>query len=85
MNEFWNDYISTIPGAYQVLAFAYLSLLLSWPLFLLMEKLSPVIPKTPRSNYWLNWRITLSNLLLAPVFSALIILATVQLLSLIHI
>lgn len=77
MIEFWNEYLGSIPGTYQALAFAYLSLVLSWPLFLLLEKITPVIKNTPRANYWLNWRITASNLLLAPVFSALITLLTV--------
>jgi sterol desaturase/sphingolipid hydroxylase (fatty acid hydroxylase superfamily) len=79
--EFWTEYLTKTPEVYTVQFFAYLSLLVTWPLFLLMEKLSPVQGGTPRANYWLNWRITLSNLLLAPVFSTLVILFTAYIAS----
>jgi sterol desaturase/sphingolipid hydroxylase (fatty acid hydroxylase superfamily) len=65
-------------GAFTLLFFAYLSLLCTWPLFLWMEKRWPAVPDTPRSNYWFNWQITLSNLFLAPVFAALVTLFTLS-------
>jgi sterol desaturase/sphingolipid hydroxylase (fatty acid hydroxylase superfamily) len=76
MHEFWTEYLSKVPEVSTVQFFAYLSLLLSWPGFLLLEKFKPVQPHTPRSNYSLNWRITLSNLLLAPVFSTFVLIFT---------
>lgn len=81
MLQFWTEYLAKTPEVYTVQFFAYLSLLLSWPLFLLLEKLTPVQAGTPRANYWLNWRITLSNLLLAPLFSTLVILFTAYIAS----
>jgi sterol desaturase/sphingolipid hydroxylase (fatty acid hydroxylase superfamily) len=77
MQELWSTYLTQASGAFIVLFLAYLSLLLSWPLFLWLERKMPVQPHTPRSNYWLNWRITFSNLLLAPGFAALVTLFTV--------
>ncbi len=77
MQELWSTYLTQASGAFIVLLLAYLSLLLSWPLFLWMERKMPVQPDTPRANYWLNWRITCSNLLLAPGFAALVTLFTV--------
>lgn len=79
MQALWTEYYELLTGTFVVLFFAYLSLLLSWPLFLLLEKITPVIRGTPRSNYLLNWKITCSNLLLAPAFNAFIILATIAL------
>jgi sterol desaturase/sphingolipid hydroxylase (fatty acid hydroxylase superfamily) len=76
MLELWNLYATQATGAFIVLFLAYLSLLLSWPLFLWMEKVTPVQPHTPRSNYLLNWKITFSNLILAPGFAALVVLFT---------
>lgn len=81
MLELWNHYNELLTGTFVVLLFAYLSLLFSWPLFLLLEKLNPVIPDTPRENYILNWKITASNLLLAPAFNALVILLTIALVN----
>jgi sterol desaturase/sphingolipid hydroxylase (fatty acid hydroxylase superfamily) len=75
------EYLDKLPEVYTVQSFAYLSLLLSWPLFLLLEKLKPVIRHTPRSNYWLNWRITASNLVLAPIFSSMVIVFTAYIVS----
>jgi sterol desaturase/sphingolipid hydroxylase (fatty acid hydroxylase superfamily) len=77
MQEFLNEYSVQVPGAFIALLAGYLSLLLSWPLFLWLEKLTPVRPGTPRANYWLNWRITFSNLLLAPAFAGLVVVSTV--------
>ena len=82
MHEFWVDYLELATGAFALLFVAYLSLLLSWPLFLWMEKKSPVQKSTPRSNYILNWKITCSNLLLAPAFAALTVISTLYLVSL---
>ena len=76
VQEFWNEYLNKAPQVYTVLFFAYGSLVLSWPFFLLLEKRTPVIPDTPRSNFWLNWKITFSNLLLAPIFSAGVVIFT---------
>ena len=81
MQEFWTEYLELIVGSASILLVAYLSLLVIWPLFLLLEKLTPVQPNTPRSNYTLNWKITLSNLLLAPTFVAFVLITTVYLVS----
>ncbi|NND66630.1 MAG: sterol desaturase family protein [Halioglobus sp.] len=77
MQEFWSTYTTTLNGTVLMLGAGYTSLLLSWPLFLLLERLMPVIRAVPRSNYWLNWRITWSNLVLAPAFAALVVVLTV--------
>ena len=79
MAALWADYLAKVPQVYVVLFYAYMSLVVSWPLFLLLEKLTPVVPHTPRSNFWLNWRITASNLVLSPLLSSLVIAATAAL------
>ena len=76
MQELWTEYYELLAGTSFVLFLAYFSLLLSWPFFLLLEKITPVNRHTPRSNFFFNWKITGSNLLLAPVFNALVILLT---------
>ena len=81
MQEFWSDYIELVTGTFTVLVFAYLSLLFTWPTFLLLEKLKPVKKYTSRSNYTLNWKITCSNLLLAPPFAAIVLLFGVSLVN----
>lgn len=77
MQSLWTEYHTLLEGTFFVLALAYLSLLLSWPVFLLLEKLTPVNRGTPRNNFLFNWKITVSNLLLAPAFNAFIILLTI--------
>lgn len=77
MQEFLDQYWTQASGAFVLLLVAYLSLLLSWPGFLWLEKITPAQKGTPRANYVLNWKITFSNLLLAPFFVALIVLLTV--------
>lgn len=78
MQAVWSEYTTLAAGAFALLLFAYASLLLSWPVFLWMERKLPVQKGTPRANYWLNWRITFSNLLLAPGCAALVTLFTLH-------
>lgn len=82
MQEFWSEYLELATGSTIVLFLAYMSLLLTWPGFLWLEKVTPVQNHTPRSNYTLNWKITFSNLLLSPAFLALSVLFTASLISL---
>lgn len=77
MQAFWSTYATQLSGTFFMLLAGYTSLLLSWPLFLLLERLLPVNRTVPGSNYWLNWRITWSNLVLAPGFAALVVVFTV--------
>ncbi|MDX1735370.1 MAG: sterol desaturase family protein [Halioglobus sp.] len=65
-----------LSGAATGLFLGYLSLLLSWPLFLLLEKLTPARPGVPRENYRFNWLVTFSNAILAPTFAALVAMFT---------
>lgn len=78
MPSFFTELFDQASGTFVLLFFAYSSLLVTWPFFLLLEKITPVQKNTPRSNYLLNWRITLSNLFLAPTFAALIALFTIS-------
>lgn len=77
MQEIWIAYLNHVPEQYMMLLYAGLSLLLTWPGFLLLEKLTPVNKHTPRANYWLNWKITFSSLLLGPLFSTVVVMLTV--------
>ena len=78
MQELLAEYSTLASGAFVIILVAHLSLLIFWPLFLLLEKTSPAGAPPPRSNYWLNWKITAGNVALAPGFSALIVLLTVS-------
>jgi sterol desaturase/sphingolipid hydroxylase (fatty acid hydroxylase superfamily) len=78
MQELSTEYATLASGAFVVILLAHLSLLITWPFFLLIEKLAPVRERPPNSNYWLNWKVTFSNVLLAPVFAALIALFTIS-------
>lgn len=71
MQEFWTGFLKQIPEAITLLLYAYGLLVVTWPVLLLLEKLTPVNAHTPRSNYLFNWKIVLSNLLLTPLFYAL--------------
>jgi sterol desaturase/sphingolipid hydroxylase (fatty acid hydroxylase superfamily) len=81
VQELWTEFFELLTGTFAILFLAYLSLLLSWPFFLILEKITPAQKGTPRSNYLLNWKITCSNLLLAPAFNALIVLSTIALVN----
>jgi sterol desaturase/sphingolipid hydroxylase (fatty acid hydroxylase superfamily) len=81
MQELGTEYLELATGTFAVLFLAYLSLLLSWPFFLVLEKITPAQKGTPSSNYKLNWKITFSNLLLAPAFAAFIVLLTITFVS----
>lgn len=72
MDTFWITYQEQFAAAAIGLFLGYLSLLLSWPGFLWLEKKSPAQPGVPRANYRFNWLITFSNLILAPSFAAAI-------------
>lgn len=71
------EFGTKVGQTFTLLFIAYSSLLLTWPFFLWLEKRYPVIANTPRSNFWLNWRITASNLFLAPTFAVLVSLGTI--------
>ncbi|MAT92935.1 MAG: hypothetical protein CME59_10085 [Halioglobus sp.] len=70
------NWLEQLGGVTVALFSGYLLLLLSWPLWLLLERLTPVRPGVPRETYTLNWKITGSNLVLAPVFAATVIVFT---------
>jgi sterol desaturase/sphingolipid hydroxylase (fatty acid hydroxylase superfamily) len=75
--DFWANYVQQLGGVTAALFAGYMLLLLSWPLFLWMEKRAPAQPGVPRENYKLNWKITFSNLVLAPAFAATVVVFTV--------
>lgn len=79
MQQFAAELSEQITVTYVVLFLAYFSLLLSWPAFLWLEKRYRVHQPTPRSNYVFNWKVTASNLLLAPAFLALAVLSMLYL------
>lgn len=77
MDPLDSSWLQTLGGVAITLFFGYFLLLLTWPLWLWLEKSTPVRDGVPRENYKLNWKITFSNLLLAPAFSASVIVFTV--------
>jgi sterol desaturase/sphingolipid hydroxylase (fatty acid hydroxylase superfamily) len=72
MTEIWAEYLDQIGAVVAILIAARVSLLVTWPGFLLLEKLSPVKTHTPLSNYWYNWKVTVTTMVLSPVFAAFV-------------
>ena len=66
MAEFGRQLSATV----ELLTYAYLLLVFTWPVFLLLERLTPVVTGQPRSNLWFNWKIVLANFLLSVPFYA---------------
>lgn len=66
-------YLDQLLPAFIMLCYAYGLLLVTWPVFLLLEKLSPVNSDIRGSHFWFNWKITFSNWLITPAFSALVV------------
>jgi hypothetical protein len=50
VQELWTEFFELLTGTFAILFLAYLSLLLSWPFFLILEKITPAQKGTPRSN-----------------------------------
>ena len=69
-------YLDQLLPAFIMLCYAYGLLLVTWPAFLLLEKLSPVNSDTGSSHFWFNWKITFCNWLVTPFFSALVVAFT---------
>jgi sterol desaturase/sphingolipid hydroxylase (fatty acid hydroxylase superfamily) len=76
MQDFFAELRYQIPEAAIVLLYAYALMLLSWPVFLVLEKLSPVHAPTPGSHFLYNWKVVLSNIVLTPVVLGLVVAAT---------
>ncbi len=76
MQQLTATFTHQLTAVMTLLFLAYALLLVTWPLFLWMEKRWPVNPTTPRSNYIFNWKIVASNFVLTPVLFALTVMLT---------
>jgi sterol desaturase/sphingolipid hydroxylase (fatty acid hydroxylase superfamily) len=76
MREFWQEFVNQIPPSMVLLTYAFGLLLITWPLFLWLEKHSPVSNQSDVSRYKFNWKILLSNFLLTPLVYALAVATT---------
>jgi len=79
MREIGLEFLKQVPEAFTLLFYAYALLIVTWPIFLWLEWLTPVNERTPRSNYWFNWKIVLTNVALTPLFYALAVTLSVTL------
>lgn len=70
MESFFSELLAQVPGAVEILLYAYGMLLVSWPVFLFLERRAPAGERTPGSNFLFNWKIVLCNLALTPLFYA---------------
>ena len=70
MQTLWEEFSRQITPTFELLTYAYLLLVFTWPLFLLLERRVPVVPGQPRSNLWFNWRVVLANFVLSAPFYA---------------
>jgi sterol desaturase/sphingolipid hydroxylase (fatty acid hydroxylase superfamily) len=68
--------IEQLVAAYTIFLYAQVLFILLWPLFLLLEKRDPVEQDLTIQHYWFNWKVSLLNLLVAPLFSALVVAFT---------
>jgi len=77
METILEEFVIQLPNAVTLLMYAYGLLLVTWPLFLLLEKRSPVVPQTPGERYHFNWAIVASNFCLTPLVYAIVTTTTV--------
>lgn len=70
MQAFWAEFGRQIPATFELLKYAYLLLVFTWPFFLLLERWAPARSGQPRSNLWFNWKIVGLNFLLSAPFYA---------------
>ena len=71
MRAFWSEFVEQLPASVEILLYAFLLLVVTWPVFLLLERWAPAPNRDPRASTVFNWKIVASNLLLAPSFYAL--------------
>ncbi|MFK7733413.1 MAG: sterol desaturase family protein [Pseudomonadales bacterium] len=72
-------WVDQLGGQYTMLMYAYGIFAVTWPLFLIMEKLWPVHEATPGKTYVFNWQIVAINFVLTPLASGLVVLGTLSL------
>ena len=77
MEETLNELLIQILKSVILLAYAFGLLAITWPLFLFLEKRSPVTTQAPGARYHFNWAITASNFLLTPLVYAVVVTMTV--------
>lgn len=82
VEEFFAEFRQQVRGATTILAYAYAMMLVVWPAFLLLEKLVPAGGRTPASHFLYNWKVVVSNFVLAPVFLGLVVTVTVSIANL---
>ena len=66
--SFLSELADQIPEAFSLITYAYVLLLLSWPLLLWMERRWPPVRRTPASSYAFNAKVMLFNLAVTPLF-----------------
>lgn len=73
MQTLWLEFWDQLPGAMELLAYAYGLFLVTWPFFLILERVSPV---TRTTEYAFNWKVVFSNIVLTPLFYAFVLALT---------
>ena len=76
------EYFEQWKTIFTLFALANVMMLLIWPVYLLLERWSPVDEDLGWKHYWFNWRVSLFNLLFNPFFSALVTVSTLWVASL---
>ncbi|MFK7978180.1 MAG: sterol desaturase family protein [Halioglobus sp.] len=70
------SWFAQLPDQYILLVMAYGIFIVTWPVFLLLEKLWPVRAALPAGSYTFNWKLILCNFLLTPLTSAAVVAGT---------
>lgn len=79
MSELWSEWIREIPDSVVLLSYAYGLFVVTWPLFLWLERRSPVLAAPPNPSHRFNWEVVASNFVLTPLFYAAAIAGTATL------
>ena len=77
MEAVLEEFLIQIPNSVLLLVYAFGLLLVTWPLFLLLEKYSPVAQQPPGARFHFNWAIVASNFCLTPLVYAFVTTTTV--------
>lgn len=73
-----SNYLQHFRDGIELFLYLNVIMLMLWPVIFAIEKLDPVHNDLKLDNYWFNWKISLSNCVLGPVFTALAFLTTLS-------
>lgn len=83
IGTFWDEWLAQAPEAFALLIYAFGLLVVTWPVFLLLEKRWPVVDRPEARSYAFSWKIVGTNVALTPLFYALAMTIGIKVASLV--